>query len=114
MRMQPDEALRHVLTWIQNDLFDAGADLATPGDDFTPGEMVLRIVPGQVDWLEERIDALNDALPPLTSFILPGGSALAAVRFQTVTVWPDLRRLLAMGAPMVPVPRNPIFMVRPL
>ena len=42
------------------------------------------------------------------------GSALDAVRFQTVTVWPDLRRLLAMGAPMVPVPRNPIFMIRPL
>ena len=42
------------------------------------------------------------------------GSALDAVRFQTVTVWPDLRRLLAMGAPMVPVPRKPIFMVRPL
>ena len=63
---------------IQNDLFDLGADLATPGEDFAPSEMVLRIVPGQVDWLEERIDALNDALPPLTSFILPGGSEGAA------------------------------------
>ena len=42
------------------------------------------------------------------------GSARAAVRFQTVTVWPDLRRLFAMGAPMVPRPRNPIRMVRPL
>ena len=63
---------------IQNDLFDLGADLATPGTDFAPSEMVLRIVPGQVDWLEERIDALNDALPPLTSFILPGGTPAAA------------------------------------
>ena len=66
------------LVRIQNDLFDLGADLATPGEDFAPSEMVLRIVPGQVDWLEERIDALNDALPPLTSFILPGGSEGAA------------------------------------
>lgn len=63
---------------VQNDLFDLGADLATPGDDFTPGEMVLRIVPAQVDWLEEAIDALNGDLPPLTSFILPGGSEAAA------------------------------------
>ena len=66
------------LTRIQNDLFDLGADLATPGDDFEPGEMTLRIVPGQVEWLEAQIDALNESLEPLTSFILPGGTALAA------------------------------------
>ncbi len=66
------------LVRIQNDLFDLGADLATPGDDFAPSEMVLRIVPAQVDWLEGRIDALNESLPPLTSFILPGGSEGAA------------------------------------
>ncbi|MCH7628634.1 MULTISPECIES: cob(I)yrinic acid a,c-diamide adenosyltransferase [Novosphingobium] len=63
---------------IQNDLFDLGADLATPGEDFTPSEMVLRVVPSQVDWLEAAIDALNENLPPLTSFILPGGSEAAA------------------------------------
>ena len=63
---------------IQNDLFDLGADLATPGDDFTPSEMVLRVVATQVDWLETAIDALNDSLPPLASFILPGGSEAAA------------------------------------
>lgn len=62
----------------QNDLFDLGADLATPGDDFTPSEMVLRIVSSQVAWLEEQIDALNEGVPPLTSFILPGGSEAAA------------------------------------
>jgi len=66
------------LTRIQNDLFDLGADLATPGEDFAPGEMTLRIVPGQVDWLEGAIDALNDNLEPLRSFILPGGSEAAA------------------------------------
>jgi len=66
------------LNRIQNDLFDLGADLATPGDDFTPSPMVLRIVPGQVAWLEQAIDALNADLAPLTSFILPGGSEGAA------------------------------------
>jgi len=63
---------------LQNDLFDLGADLATPGDDFTPSDMVLRIVPAQADWLEQRIDALNENLAPLRSFILPGGSEGAA------------------------------------
>lgn len=66
------------LTRIQNDLFDLGADLATPGEDFTPGEMTLRIVPAQVTGLEQAIDALNDHLEPLRSFILPGGSEAAA------------------------------------
>ncbi len=66
---------------IQNDLFDLGADLATPageGDDFAPSEMVLRIVASQVAWLEQRIDALTAVLEPLTSFILPGGTEAAA------------------------------------
>jgi cob(I)alamin adenosyltransferase len=66
---------------IQNDLFDLGADLATPageGDDFAPSQMVLRIVPSQVIWLEARIDAMTEVLEPLTSFILPGGSEAAA------------------------------------
>jgi cob(I)alamin adenosyltransferase len=62
---------------IQNDLFDLGADLATPGEDFTPGEMTLRIVPSQIDRLEAELDAMNADLAPLTSFILPGGSAAA-------------------------------------
>ncbi|MEP7222525.1 MAG: cob(I)yrinic acid a,c-diamide adenosyltransferase [Novosphingobium sp.] len=66
------------LTRIQNDLFDLGADLATPGNDFAPSPMTLRMVPQQTDWLEARIDALNDTLAPLTSFILPGGSEGAA------------------------------------
>ncbi|KRA80500.1 cob(I)yrinic acid a,c-diamide adenosyltransferase [Altererythrobacter sp. Root672] len=63
---------------IQNDLFDLGADLATPGDDFTPSDMVLRIVPAQVTWLESLIDEANEALEPLRSFILPGGSEASA------------------------------------
>jgi cob(I)alamin adenosyltransferase len=63
---------------IQNDLFDLGADLATPGKDFEPGEMTLRIVAKQVTRLEDEIDAMNVALSPLRSFILPGGASLAA------------------------------------
>ncbi|MBX7541346.1 cob(I)yrinic acid a,c-diamide adenosyltransferase [Qipengyuania sphaerica] len=66
---------------IQNDMFDLGADLATPavdGEDFAPSEMVLRIVPAQVEWLEGAIDALNEGLEPLTSFVLPGGNEAAA------------------------------------
>lgn len=63
---------------IQNELFDLGADLATPGEDFVPTEMTLRIVQGQIDRLEREIDAMNDRLAPLRSFILPGGSAAAA------------------------------------
>ena len=68
---------------IQNDLFDLGADLATPlgeigGADFAPSEMVLRTVAAQVAWLERAIDAANAPLAPLTSFILPGGSEAAA------------------------------------
>jgi cob(I)alamin adenosyltransferase len=73
-----DEALRSEAEHIQNDLFDLGADLATPGEDFAPSEMVLRIVPAQAEWLETRIDMLNGTLEPLKSFILPGGSEAAA------------------------------------
>lgn len=66
---------------IQNDLFDLGADLATPAgedEDFAPSEMVLRVVAAQVAWLENEIDTATPQLEPLTSFILPGGSENAA------------------------------------
>jgi len=64
------------LSRIQNDLFDFGADIATPGDD--PADGALRIQKTQVDRLEREIDAVNEALEPLTSFVLPGGTELAA------------------------------------
>ena len=63
---------------LQNDMFDLGADLATPGEDFTPSEMTLRIAPAQAQWLEAGIDAATERLAPLTSFVLPGGSEGAA------------------------------------
>jgi cob(I)alamin adenosyltransferase len=59
---------------IQNELFDLGADVATPGDV----EGALRIVAAQVERLEREIDAMNAQLSPLTSFILPSGSAAVA------------------------------------
>ena len=67
------------LTTIQNDLFDLGADLATPlpeGGEDAP--WALRIVASQVQRLEEQIDAMNAELQALDSFILPGGSPAAA------------------------------------
>jgi cob(I)alamin adenosyltransferase len=70
-----EAAHRPMLLRIQSELFDLGADLATPADDFTPGETSLRIVQSQIDRLEAEIDTLNDDLEPLRSFILPGGVA---------------------------------------
>jgi cob(I)alamin adenosyltransferase len=67
-----------MLTAIQNELFDLGADLATPGEDFQPSEMSLRIVQSQIDRLELEIDSMNERLEPLRSFILPGGGGGAA------------------------------------
>lgn len=81
------DAYASMLARIQNEMFDLGADLATPGEDFTPGEMTLRITQAQVARLEDEIDAMNAALAPLTSFILPGGSpAVAALHLARAIV----------------------------
>jgi cob(I)alamin adenosyltransferase len=73
-----DSEVRAMLSAIQNELFDLGADIATPGDDFTPSEMTLRIVQPQIDRLEREIDRMNENLEPLRSFILPAGPGGAA------------------------------------
>lgn len=90
------------LTRIQNDMFDLGADLATPaqpGDDFAPGEMTLRIVAAQHEWLETAIDAINERLSPLRSFILPGGSEAAArVHIARASARSAERRATALAA----------------
>ena len=87
---------------IQNDLFDLGADLATPAaddDDFAPSEMVLRIVSSQVVWLEQAIDTANERLEPLTSFVLPGGSEGAArLHIARAAVRRAERAMTAMAA----------------
>ncbi len=76
------------LAAIQNDLFDLGADLCTPGQDKDAEREypALRIVAAQVLRLEAEIDAMNAKLTPLRSFILPGGSALSAHMHMCRTV----------------------------
>ena len=67
-----------MLARIQNDLFDLGADLCTPSEPGEDSSKKLRVVQAQVDRLEREIDAMNAALKPLDSFVLPGGSPPAA------------------------------------
>ena len=78
--------LRH----IQNDLFDVGADIAAPED---PERERLRVLPEQTTWLEERCDEVNATLAPLKSFVLPGGTPLAAQLHVDRTVCRRAERL---------------------
>jgi cob(I)alamin adenosyltransferase len=73
----PDEQLTQVLRQIQNDLFDAGADLSTPVVE-NPKYPPLRIAQSYIDRLEGWCDQYNESLPALNSFVLPGGSVLSA------------------------------------
>ncbi len=75
-----------LLARIQNDLFDLGSDLATPGNDEESERKPLRITQKQIDWLESQIDQTNNDLDPLTSFVLPGGTPLAAALHVARTV----------------------------
>ena len=90
-----DAALDAALSRIQNDLFDVGADLTTPGKGKGPGGARLTVTAAQVEWLEAEIDRLNDALEPLRSFVLPGGSAAAAYLHLARTVCRRAERLIA-------------------
>ena len=85
------DGLDAMLGRIQNDLFDLGADLATPEK---PGRERLRIVASQVERLEAEIDALNADLAPLTSFVLPGGTPAAASLHLCRTVARRAERLV--------------------
>ncbi|HEX2760818.1 MAG TPA: cob(I)yrinic acid a,c-diamide adenosyltransferase, partial [Rhizomicrobium sp.] len=76
-RLHAEGAADAMLARIQNDLFDLGADLSAP-EDGRKAEGRLRVSEAQVERLEREIDAMNGSLAPLTSFILPGGTALAA------------------------------------
>ncbi|MGA2793428.1 MAG: cob(I)yrinic acid a,c-diamide adenosyltransferase [Roseiarcus sp.] len=83
-------AIDAMLKRIQNDLFDLGADLCTPEpkkiDSRKPARPPLRILMGQVAWLEAAIDQLNADLSPLRSFVLPGGAPAAAALHQARTI----------------------------
>ncbi|GAS98174.1 ATP:cob(I)alamin adenosyltransferase [Mycolicibacterium canariasense] len=81
----PDPALAAVLRQIQNDLFDAGADLSTPVAE-NPQYPPLRISQDYIDRLEAWCDQFNEGLAPLNSFILPGGTALSALLHVARTV----------------------------
>jgi cob(I)alamin adenosyltransferase len=83
-----------ILSRVQNDLFDLGSDLATPGEDDAGERASLRITASQTEWLEQRIDQFNDGLAPLNSFVLPGGSALAANLHVARTVVRRAERLV--------------------
>jgi len=85
-----------MLTRIQNDLFDLGADLCTPGDgsNENPEQPALRITAKQTERLEAEIDQINENLDPLKSFVLPGGSALSAQLHVARTVSRRAERLI--------------------
>lgn len=88
-----DAAVARILTLVMNDMFDLGADLATPlKPDEKPGS-ALRIVSSQIQRLEHTIDEFNERLTPLTSFVLPGGSPLAAALHVARTVVRRAERL---------------------
>ncbi|MFT6558043.1 cob(I)yrinic acid a,c-diamide adenosyltransferase [Sneathiella sp.] len=84
-RLHADGDMDRLLSRIQNDLFDLGADLCTPEVE-NPKYPPLRMVQVQIDRLEQEIDSLNSDLAPLNSFILPGGSALSAHLHHARTV----------------------------
>ena len=81
-----DPVLDAILERVQNDLFDLGADLATPEQHGKPEWEPLRILDSQVERLEREIDLLNGELSPLTSFVLPAGSPAAAALHVARTV----------------------------
>ncbi len=95
LHTRDDATLDAALARIQNDLFDAGADLTTPGKGKGPGGARLTVTDHQVAWLESEIDRLTAELNPLRSFVLPGGSAAAAYLHLARTICRRGERLIA-------------------
>ncbi len=93
VRLHTEGEADDMLARIQNDLFDLGADLCTP-EGGKHAENALRVVDAQVERLEREIDAMNDDLAPLTSFILPGGSPASSYLHLARTVTRRCERLL--------------------
>lgn len=88
-----DPGADDTLARVQNDLFDLGADVTSPGSD--PADGKLRIQPAQVDRLEREIDRVNETLEPLKSFILRGGTDLAAALHMACTVCRRAERMMS-------------------
>jgi cob(I)alamin adenosyltransferase len=97
-----DGDIRNVLSRVQNDLFDLGGDLCRPEREHRKVEP-LRVSERQVTWIEERIDAFNVVLPPLDSFVLPGGSPAAAHLHHARTVIRRAERYMTEIAYQEPV-----------
>ena len=93
-RLHADPAADEMLDRIQNDLFDLGADLCAP-EDGRRRAGALRIIAAQVERLEREIDAMNTALRPLDSFILPGGTPAAAYLHLARTITRRAERLVS-------------------
>lgn len=105
-RLHTEGAGDEMLARIQDDLFDLGADLCTPGEDFSPTSGALRISQAQVERLESEIDAMNADLADLSSFILPGGTPAAAHLHLARTVARRAERLISELMTAEPV--NPL------
>ncbi len=95
---------------IQNDLFDVGADLCVPPppEDDQRHRSRLRVSPGQVEWLEQCLDEVNDNLPALTSFVVPGGTPLSAYLHVARTICRRAERDVVELAAQEPVTREVI------
>ncbi len=108
-----DAALVAALQRVQNDLFDLGADIATPQAEgtsgFAPSPMELRIIQSQIDWLEQSIDTANEVVPPLTSFILPGGDIAAAHMQLARAITRRAERALVVAATEAAI--NPLALI---
>ena len=92
-----------ILARIQNDLFDLGADLCVPAHDAEEPGTSLRMTTSQVEALEHNIDNLNAGLEPLTSFVLPGGTATAAHLHHGRTVARRAERTMTDLATQAPI-----------
>ncbi|MGB7102647.1 MAG: cob(I)yrinic acid a,c-diamide adenosyltransferase [Xanthobacteraceae bacterium] len=90
-----EHAIHNALSRIQNDLFDLGADLATPDRGKGPAGARLTATAAQVTWLENQIDRLNAELAPLRTFVLPGGFPAAAYLHLARTICRRAERLIA-------------------
>ena len=90
-RLHTEGDIDAMLARIQDDLFDLGADLCTPGDDV---EGALRVTAAQVERLGAEIDSMNEGLEPLGSFVLPGGTPAAAYLHLARTVSRRAERLM--------------------
>jgi cob(I)alamin adenosyltransferase len=103
LHLSDAQTIDAMLSSIQNDLFDLGADLAVPQRDGKAER--LRVLPSQVARLEQDIDTLNTDLAPLNSFVLPGGTAAAAYLHLARTV---CRRAERMVVELASQPNEPV------